>query len=88
MFVVLEGELEVIKGETAIAKLGRGDVFGEMAFFLERGKRTASVRTLRPSKLVLLKRSFIDDLHKTDPDGAKAILLNLGRVLAARLEGM
>ena len=88
MFVVLEGELEVIKGETAIAKLGRGDVFGEMAFFLERGRRTASVRTLRPSKLVLLKRSFIDDLHKTDPDGAKAILLNLGRVLAARLEGM
>ncbi len=86
MFVVLQGELEVLKGGTQIAKVGRGEVFGEMAFFLERGKRTASVKTLRASKIVVIKRSFIDELHEKDPDSARAILFSLGRVLAVRLD--
>lgn len=44
---ILEGEVEVEKGDRALAKLGRGDMIGEMAFLQsEGGTRTASVTTL------------------------------------------
>ncbi|HUI28285.1 MAG TPA: cyclic nucleotide-binding domain-containing protein, partial [Candidatus Kryptonia bacterium] len=35
LFVVLDGTIEVRDGETVLAVLGPGDVFGEMAFLLE-----------------------------------------------------
>ena len=44
---VLEGELEVEKGERAIAKLTRGDIVGEIAYLdTENGKRSATVTAL------------------------------------------
>jgi hypothetical protein len=86
VFVVLDGELEVRQGERVVAKLGPGELFGEMAFFLDQGRRTASVKTLRRSRLVVLRRSFLDKLEKKDTPSMKAILLALGRVLAERLQ--
>ena len=44
---ILDGEVEVEKGERALATLGRGEIIGEVAFLdSEGGTRTASVTTL------------------------------------------
>ena len=44
---IIEGEVEVEKGDRALAKLARGDIVGEVGFLhSEGGKRTASVTTL------------------------------------------
>ena len=44
---ILEGEVEVEKGDRALAKLGRGEMIGEVAFLQsEGGIRTASVTSL------------------------------------------
>ena len=44
-FIILDGTAEVIHDGAVIAKLGRGDFFGEVAV-LDGGPRTASVRAL------------------------------------------
>ena len=51
-FVVIDGQVEVVRieedgGETAVAELGVGDFFGEIAL-LEQAPRTATVRALSP----------------------------------------
>lgn len=84
LYIVLKGEVEVFRGDESIARLGPGEVFGEMAFFRYEGTRSASVRALRDSRIVTLRRKWIDDLGRSNPDGARAILFNLARVLAER----
>ena len=84
LYVVLKGEVEVFRGDAPIARLGPGEVFGEMAFFRYEGKRSASVRAVTPSRIVTLRRKWIDDLARSNPEGARAILFNLARVLAER----
>lgn len=86
LYVVLSGEVEVFRGDHVIARLGCGEVFGEMAFFHEDGKRSASVRALRDCRIVTLRRKWVDDLTRSDPAGAAAIMFNLARVLARRAE--
>lgn len=84
LYVVLSGAVEVVRGDRTIARLGAGEVFGEMAFFRYEGKRWASVRAARDSRIVTLRRKWMDDLAHSNPDGARAILFNLARVLAER----
>ena len=85
MYVVLDGSFEVFNGEQVYAQLGRGDVFGEAAFFRDSGKRSASVRATRTGRLVTLRRKFLDELGKSDPASAQQILFNLAKILSERL---
>ena len=57
-FVILEGEVEVMRGSDTLAVLHQGDFFGEMA--LEAGdRRNASVVAKTPVRLaVMLGRDF------------------------------
>lgn len=84
LYIILSGAVEVIRDGRVIARLGCGDVFGEMAFFRDEGKRWASVKAARHSRIVALRRKWIDDLGQSNPAGAQAILFNLARVLAER----
>jgi CRP-like cAMP-binding protein len=71
LFVVLTGELEVLKGEepfeTTLATLRTGEVFGEIA--LVRGTpATATVRAARPSTVLFLAREYFERLIKALPE--------------------
>jgi CRP/FNR family transcriptional regulator, cyclic AMP receptor protein len=48
-----EGEADVVRGGKQVARLGPGDIFGEMAV-LEKTLRTASVVARTPMRLVTL----------------------------------
>ena len=63
VYFIQKGEVEVIRTvedkETLLARLGPGEFFGEMAFFVSDGRRTASVRTSTPVELLALgKENF------------------------------
>lgn len=63
--IVVDGELEVTREEDGhtetVATLGPGDLFGEMAILLDR-PRSASVRAVRPSTLLVLERDDFREL--------------------------
>jgi CRP-like cAMP-binding protein len=71
LYVVLAGEVEVIRGEEpfeqTLATLRTGDLFGEIA--LIRGTpATASVRAARPSTVLFLAREYFERLVSALPE--------------------
>lgn len=89
MFVVLEGEMEVLahskrQRETRVAILGPGDWFGEMSI-LDVMPRSATVRALAPSRMLRLSAQELDGLYRRDMRSYSLFVLNIARELSRRL---
>jgi signal transduction histidine kinase len=84
LFVVLTGELEVTKrqdGQDILLALRKpGQFFGEMAL-LERAPRSASVRTLQESRLLVISQAAFHTLLSCSPSAPLKIL----RTVTSRL---
>jgi len=85
VYVILKGVFEVISHDKRLAILEKGDLFGEVAFFTEAGQRSASVRAMSDGELLVLRRNFLKELTRSDPDAGFQILTNMGRVMAQRI---
>jgi NTE family protein len=88
LYIVESGQVRVVVpqnsgAETVIAELGPGQVFGEMAM-LTGQPRTANVRAVVPTVVQTIGYSAFFSVAGHSP----ILLLNLGRVLAARLSRM
>ena len=89
MYVVLDGEIEVLKKsrrgrETRVAILGPNDCFGEMSI-IDMQPRSATVRTLGPAKLLKISTEEMDALYRHDLKSYTLIVLNIARDLSRRL---
>ena len=89
MFVVLDGEVEVMKKSRKgrlqrVAILGPPDAFGEMSI-IDVQPRSATVRTLAPSRLLRLSTEDLDHLYRHDLKAYALIILNIARDLSRRL---
>jgi CRP-like cAMP-binding protein len=89
MFVVLSGEVEVLKRssngvDARVAVLGPGDWFGEMGV-VDIQPRSATVRALAPSRLVRFTAQDMDALYRHDVRSYSIVVLNLARELSRRL---
>jgi CRP/FNR family cyclic AMP-dependent transcriptional regulator len=89
MFVLISGEMEVLKRskrgiDARVALLGPGDWFGEMSI-LDVQPRSATVRTLAPSRLLRITSADLDALYRHDVKAYALIVLNLARELSRRL---
>ena len=89
MFVVISGEVEVLKKskrqmEARVAVLGPGDWFGEMSI-VDIQPRSATVRALAPSRLLRISSADLDALYRHDLRSYAIIILNLARELSRRL---
>src|SRR5918999_914451 len=77
LYIVVDGELEVTKRhgsqEVLLAVYKAGQFFGEMAL-LEQAPRSASVRTLRESRLLLISRTAFQTLLSCSPSAPLKIL--------------
>jgi signal transduction histidine kinase len=77
MFVVMSGELQVVKrsrdADVPIALLAPGEIVGEMAIF-EAQPRNASVRATAPTRVVRLGRDVILELLRTRPSATLSML--------------
>jgi CRP/FNR family cyclic AMP-dependent transcriptional regulator len=89
MFVVLEGEVEVLKrsktgSDARVAMLGPGDWFGEMSI-LDVQPRSATVVGLAPSRLLKIRTQDLEALYRQDMKAYSLVILNLARELSRRL---
>jgi len=84
MYVIQDGEVEVVRegdgGETRLAMLKTGDIFGEMSLF-EKETRSATVRSVGEARVLTVdKRTFIRRIRE-DP----FIAFNLLRAMSRRI---
>jgi CRP-like cAMP-binding protein len=89
MYVVLEGEIEVLKRsrrgrDWRVAILGPADCFGEMSV-IDMQPRSATVRALAPSRLLKMTTADMDELYRFDLKSYTLIVLNIARDLSRRL---
>ena len=84
MFVLQEGEVEVIKeedGKEAVVDIMRaGEMFGEMAI-IEKQRRSATIRALTPVRVLTIdKKTFLRRVHE-DP----TLALNILKTMSNRI---
>jgi CRP/FNR family cyclic AMP-dependent transcriptional regulator len=89
MYVVLEGEVEVVrksrKGrDHRIAILGPTDCFGEMSL-IDVQPRSATVRALAASRVLRVTSEDFDRLYRHDLKSYALVTLNIARDLSRRL---
>jgi len=85
MFVVLDGTLEVRDGGTLLRVLSPGDVFGEVAFLLERPRSADIYAATDDARVLSLSESNLRKLIESDPEFAAQLLLNISKILCLRL---
>jgi hypothetical protein len=85
MFVVLEGTLEVRDGNQLLRVLSAGDVFGEVAFLLERPRSADIFAATDGVRVLSLSEGTLRGLIESDPAFAAQLLLNISKILCLRL---
>jgi signal transduction histidine kinase len=77
-YVILSGTLEILKrsegADVHLADRGEGEVIGEIALLLDEG-RSASVRATEGTRLLVIKRSQLEELIEDSPDASRALFL-------------
>jgi CRP/FNR family cyclic AMP-dependent transcriptional regulator len=81
-YIVLSGRLEALTSSPA--PIESGSVFGEMAF-LDGRPRSADVRAVAPGEALRLTYESFETLAARHAELGRAILLDLGKIVAARL---
>ena len=89
MYVVLQGDLEILKRsrnghDSRVAVLGPGDWFGEMSI-IDVQPRSATVQTASPTHLIRLTAKDLDRLYRRDVKAYALIVLNIAREMSRRL---
>jgi CRP/FNR family transcriptional regulator, cyclic AMP receptor protein len=89
MFVLLDGEVEVLKRskrnrEARVAILGPGDWFGEMSI-LDVLPRSATLRAIAPVRLLRITAHDLSVLYRRDLRAYTMVVLNVAREMSRRL---
>lgn len=84
LFVIVEGTASVHRDAETIATLSAGSHFGEMALLTHR-PRTATVKAVKPCRLLVLEREAFYGLAQQDPVIGVKFLWKLAQTLSTRL---
>ncbi len=85
LFVIISGAAQVTRNGAEMALLRAGDHFGEMAL-LSRRPRSATVRTLKKTRLLALERDRFYELMQADSVVSAKFLWRLAQTLSLRLD--
>lgn len=87
-YILINGDVDVVvdtgDGETVLASISEGSVFGEIAFF-DGAPRSATIRARTRGSAVRVTRENFESLAAWEPNIARQMLHDLGRILAMRL---
>lgn len=83
-YILTSGEVEVTIADKVLATIPEGSVFGEISFF-DGALRSATIRAKTKGSAVRVTREDLDALAAWEPEIARRMLFDLGRVLAMRL---
>ena len=89
LYLILEGKVRISRdvpgmGEEALAVLGPGQLFGEMAL-LDESPRSADARVHERCRLLVIPKDGFDDLLFLHKDLAYEVLWSIVRMLVSRL---
>jgi len=84
IFLILNGTAQVKRGDLKLAKLRKGDLFGEMVL-LKDNVRKASIYADNFTDVLVVDYDTIFGLYSTNNKIFSLIILNLARLLATRL---
>ena len=84
LFIVMEGELEVWRGNRRQAVLRTGNLAGELSF-VDAKPRSASVRARIRSRVFRVQPEDVDRWAERDPGLALKFMREIARILSARL---
>ena len=84
-YMVVSGRLAVIVDKKEVGYMGDGEVFGELALLLNQ-KRSATVKSLKPTELIEIDRSGLDKILNSASSNVKSMMLNLCEELSKRNE--
>jgi Cyclic nucleotide-binding domain/Acetyltransferase (GNAT) domain len=85
LFFVLDGVLEVRHNGRIINVLGRGDIFGDMAFLLELPRQSDVYAATPDVRILSFSDGTLHSLMEEEPALASKLLLNISRMLCGRL---
>jgi CRP/FNR family transcriptional regulator, cyclic AMP receptor protein len=89
LFLILDGQVRISRevqgmGEEALAVLGPGDAFGEMAL-IDDFPRSADARVHQRCRVLVISKEAMEDLLFLEKDLAYEILWNFVKILSSRL---
>lgn len=87
LYLVLEGELQVVRRAEVVATLGRADFFAEDAILIERSSGATVTATAAGAVVAVIERTRFEELQRTRPDVALKLSLAVGRSLARKVDG-
>jgi CRP-like cAMP-binding protein len=92
LYIILDGEVRISKhipgvGEEALAILGRGDFFGEMAL-IDRSPRSADATAHKDATVLPIQRDLLTEMLSKDVDNSYQFLYILCKMLSRRLREM
>lgn len=85
LFIVLEGLVQISRGEAVLSDVGPGDHFGEMAL-IRSMPRSATVTAVDASELITLRRGDFFEILRKEHELAVKLLWQFLGVLADRLD--
>ncbi|HEU5306261.1 MAG TPA: GNAT family N-acetyltransferase [Acidimicrobiia bacterium] len=85
IFVVLDGTLEARAGNQVVGVIGTGEVFGEMAFLLERPRSVDVYAASGSVRVLSLSESTLRKMVAEDPAVAAKLLFNISKMLCVRI---
>lgn len=84
-YIILEGSVEIYKGDKMLATLGKGSHFGEMAL-LNEGPRSATVRAVEDGRMLVLEREPFTRLIRQKSQIGVKLMQKFASELSYRLE--
>ncbi len=84
LYIVLDGEVRVLRGDTEVKTLSVGEHFGEMALIRSQ-PRSASIESVGDSEMLVMRRAEFFEILRTQPRIAVKLLWQFTGVLADRL---
>ncbi len=85
LYVVLEGQLEVARGDRAIAIVGPSEYVGELSL-VDPGVRSASVRAIQSTRLIEVPQSVFEQYLRREPESLAAMMRTVARRLRSMLD--
>lgn len=85
LFIVLDGVVQILRGEQVLSEVGAGEHFGEMAL-IRSSPRSATVKAVEASDLISLRRRDFFEILRKEPELAVKLLWQFLGVLADRLD--
>ncbi|MBV7339450.1 HAD-IIA family hydrolase [Chloroflexi bacterium TSY] len=77
LYMIVDGEVRIYRGKQEIAKRSNSETFGEMGMLEENSVASATVTTVKPTRLIRLKRKIFFRLLNENPDVAQNTMLVL-----------